>query len=271
MTAALEIPRHDRLRSRTTLEATLVCTSAIHVGAGKVDESRSLTDMPVARNGRGEPYVPGSSFRGSLRSGLEALLRGLGRPVCNPLQRDATAPDASCSVRIAEDRKKEKEAITETKAFDLARTHCCDVCSVFGHSFLASRLWIPDLALDGMHKTYSRDGVGIDRDLRTAARGILYNFEALAAGARFRLRLEIDNAADAEIGLLLVGLDLFEQGFLTLGGKRARGLGGAKVEALSLHRHEAKDYFANSAGRDLTEETKAFREAARAHYLGEES
>jgi CRISPR/Cas system CSM-associated protein Csm3 (group 7 of RAMP superfamily) len=32
------------------------------------------------------PYLPGSSLKGVLRSGSEALLRALDRPVCNPLE-----------------------------------------------------------------------------------------------------------------------------------------------------------------------------------------
>ncbi len=279
---------HSRLESRHVLRGELVCDTAVHVGTSGATDVLATTDMPVARDGAGRPYIPGSSFRGSFRSGLESLLRGLdgrpaGLPVCDPLQRPlggrggapqsaAAAGDGekSCANRILELRQKEPQ-LSEEAAFRFAWDDSCEICRLFGNSFLASRVWIGDLRLlsdSGENSTYLRDGVGLDRDLRSVAQAVLYNFEAVAAGARFELRLEVENAADHELGLILTGLSLFENGFLGIGGKRARGLGMAKVEGSTLVRFSAADFFDQTGGREIaTEELDGFRRSARTHYL----
>ncbi len=259
----------DRLLQRHAFQGSLKATTALHVGAGKADEARSLTDMPVVRNGAGQPYIPGSSLRGVLRSSLEALLRGLEANVCNPLNREPNQVDTSCSARLAE-RRRTLNNLNEDQAFALVLEESCEICRIFGNSFLASRVWIPDLPLNGAATTYTRDGVGIDRDLRTAANRILYNFEAVAAGASFCLRLDVENGEDHELGLILTGFSLLEHGLIGLGGKRARGLGGVKLVDVSVKRWQPDDFFTVECEGSAVEEQEleVYRKAARSRYAG---
>lgn len=184
-------PSHDRLIHRHALRAQLVTETALHVGTSESARQMAATDLPVARDGRGSPYIPGSSFRGALRSGLESLLRGLardGQRVCDPFVREdadgKVAEEAwSCGDRVRKERADLVE-IREQEAFDLAWKQSCAICRLFGHVFLASRVRVADLfmlAEADDRSTYIRDGVGLDRDLRTASPGILYNFEAVPA------------------------------------------------------------------------------------------
>lgn len=267
---------HDRLLRRHTLRAAVVAETALHVGTGEAGAT-GATEMPVARDGRGRPYIPGSSFRGALRSGLESLLRGLERTevrACDPFDKSLDSALVSCAQTVQEKRKEwrdRQEEITEAESFDLAAGASCAICRLFGHLFLASRVRVADLSLAsaGEAPTYVRDGVGLDRDLRTAARNILYSFEAVAAGAHFELRLSIENAEDHELGLLLIGLDLFSEGFARLGGKGARGLGMVKIEQPAVHCRTAEDFFRGADGASVPPDALAgLREAARAHYLG---
>lgn len=256
---------HDVLATRHRLAAKLVCTTALHVGAGEGGATLAATDMTVARDGSGRPYIPGSSLRGALRAGLEALLRGLpqrGLRVCDPLDKEK-----SCSHDVQEARAALKPAeLTEAKAFELAWDGACAVCRLFGHSFLASRVRIADLTVIAKAaEVYVRDGVGIDRDLRTAAKGILYSFEAVAADTAFDLRIDLDNAEDHELGLILTGLDLFSNGTLRLGGKASRGLGQVEIEGTTLERHTASDLFEGRAAAPV-DDLKALRLAAAAYY-----
>jgi CRISPR-associated RAMP protein (TIGR02581 family) len=266
-------PAHDRLLQRYSIRGNLVCDSAVHVGSSGVGAEALATDMPVARDGRGRPYLPGASLRGALRAGIESLLRGLDRPghrVCDPFDKQPGAGQ-SCSERVNQARK-DRQTLTEAEAFQLAWDNACEVCKLFGHSFLASRVRLADLPLQplpGAALTYTRDGVGLDRDLRTAARGILYNFEAVPAAARFALRIEFENAEPHEMGLLLIGLDLFAEGLATVGGKSARGLGLARVESLAIVRRKPADFFAGTAGAALDQGHQSeFRAAAQRYYLG---
>lgn len=265
---------HHKLIARYSLAAGVVCETALHVGTSTTGDPFGASDLPVARDGQNRPFIPGSSFRGVLRSGLESLLRGLEAPdvrVCDPFETSSGSADLSCSERTNERRKAAKsdaEAMTEARAFDLAWGESCEVCRLFGQLFLASRVRVADLALASNEtRTYVRDGVGLDRDLRTAARGILYDFEAVPAGAKFELRMEIENAAPHEMGLILTGLDLFADGFLAIGGKSARGLGLTRVEEVRLTRRIPQDFFAGTGKEPLAaEELDALRAAARQRY-----
>lgn len=271
---------HDKLVNRYRLSGTLVCQTALHVGSGSAPQTGvQASDLPVALDGRGLPYVPGSSFRGAFRSALEALLRGLDRPglrVCNPFEIGKEAQDRSCAERAHARREVAKDQqveMTEREAFELAWEESCAICRLFGQLFLASRVRVADLPLLSQPrnaKPYVRNGVGIDRDLRTAAKNILYDFEAVPAGSEFALRIDIDNANNHEVGLILSGLEMLGDGLFTLGGKSARGLGLVKVEGTTLTRWRAKDFFDGGQVAPLAgEELEALRQAARTHYVAE--
>jgi CRISPR-associated RAMP protein (TIGR02581 family) len=271
----MSAPAHDRLSRRHALRAELVTETALHIGTSETGRQLAASDLPVARDGRGAPYIPGSSFRGVLRSGLESLLRGLGHDelrVCDPFAREIGgkqpgAAEWSCGDRVRLEREDLAE-ITEQRAFEIAWERSCAVCRLFGHVFLASRVRVADLLMleeADDTSTYIRDGVGLDRDLRTAARGILYNFEAVPAETRFGLRIDVENAEDHEVGLLLIGLALFTEGFARLGGKGSRGLGGARVEGLNVTVRTARDFFGGGGG-EAVADFAALRTAARDHY-----
>ena len=82
--------------------------------------------------------------------------------------------------------------------------------------------------------TEVRDGVGIDRDLGSARKGIKYDYEVVPAGARFEIRIIVENAEDWELGLLLLSLKVIERGELPLGGKTTRGLGWGRLTDLKV-------------------------------------
>lgn len=260
---------HDRMVRRVSVAGVLETESALHIGTGSGGGGVEASDMPVARDGHGRPYIPGSSFRGSLRAGLESLLRGLGKNVCDPFRREGDG--ASCGKRVDDLRKelqKQQTVIDEEKAFEIAWKSSCEICRLFGHGFLASRLRVADLPLVDAAPTYVRDGVGIDRDLRSAAGGILYQFEAVPSGASFTLRLEIENPEDHELGLLLVGFDLFTTGARSLGGKSARGLGGVCVPEARWTVRGPQDFFTGAPGTVLDAgDLEAYRQSARDHYV----
>jgi CRISPR/Cas system CSM-associated protein Csm3 (group 7 of RAMP superfamily) len=56
------------ISARLRLQGTLVATTPLHVGGFGEDVD---TDLPLARNGRGEWYVPGTSLAGPFRHWCE--------------------------------------------------------------------------------------------------------------------------------------------------------------------------------------------------------
>jgi len=229
----------DTFLGRLHLKGVLTTATALHIGAGGSGDPLG-TDSLVVRTAAGEPYIPGSSLKGVIRSAAEALFRG------GPGQAGKTGPwacetfgNGACGTHEKVERlRKEEEARAKVKdrTFDsrlLASEiwdESCPVCRLFGSLALASRVRIADLPVRGEAPlTELRNGVGIDRDKELAAAGVLYDFEAVPPETGLELNVIVDNPTDEEVGLLLYLFHELDLGHLTLGGKSSRGLGRVRV------------------------------------------
>lgn len=230
-------------RNRFVLAARLKLDTALRIGAGGADTAVG-PEIAIVRDALGHPYIPGSSFKGVLRNVVERFARTVNHKpklwACdNPLdhQKGACVTD--------DDKKRHLERATKNGALDEARfTHeladaTCTVCRLFGSPWLASKVRVKDLPLDEttwLGRVEVRHGVGIDRDTRTAASGLLYTFESVPSGAEFICEIIVENVTELELGLLLVGLRQMQLGQTALGGARSRGLGWATLSELSASR-----------------------------------
>ncbi len=68
----------ERFESRTTISATLEMQTALSVGS-RASLEPTGTDLPVIKDQKGVPFVPGSSIKGVVRSEMERVLRSLDR------------------------------------------------------------------------------------------------------------------------------------------------------------------------------------------------
>ena len=220
----------DVFKNRLEITGTLTTVTALRISAGRSTEPIG-TDLPVIKDALGRPIIPGSSFKGALRSRLESFLRGvLGddrKLVANP----AIEEEWSINKREIKDFKEEFKNDLELTNVILANT---DLPSrLFGSPWLASKFQVRDLTvLTGtwFGQYQERDGVAIDRDTETAADGKLYDFQVVPAGTPFEFRAVVENAEEWELGLLMIGLHQFETEQIPLGGGRSRGLGVVKLE-----------------------------------------
>src|SRR6266516_6229143 len=63
------------LRNRYVFRGLIVMQTALHIGGGKVTLSDS--DSPIVLTPDQKPFIPGSSFKGALRSAVEKIVPGL--------------------------------------------------------------------------------------------------------------------------------------------------------------------------------------------------
>ena len=112
----------DTFKNRLEIKGILWTVTALRISAG-----RSLdpigTDLPVIKDALGRPLIPGSSFKGALRSRLESFLRGIvgdsRRWVANPANEDEWSITSS-EIRqlkdsISDDRELTKKIIEKTE------------------------------------------------------------------------------------------------------------------------------------------------------------
>jgi CRISPR-associated RAMP protein (TIGR02581 family) len=227
-------PALDSFHSRLTLTGRLVLNSALRVGAQKSVDAVDV-DLPVIKDVLGRPYIPGSSFKGALRSQVEALMRTIqtqkGRHdlSCESVSKPLNEESYPGCLTNAMFKTMKKVLRDDPERLDRQlRDRSCWTCRVFGASWLASKVLLKDLPVDedawfGRYEV--RDGVGIDRDTGRAAKNIKYQYEVVPAGTAFHFKAVVENASDAELGLFMLGLKQFEEGVVQLGGARSRGLG----------------------------------------------
>lgn len=237
----------DRFHNRWRLEATLVAQTGMRVGSGRSD-ALGGTDLPVLRVGEGRAarlVIPGSTWKGVIRSSCEAILRSATPEgarwqamACDPFgtkpRREGDADATRCLGDFrAEERQSPEEQIRAERAF-VAR-NICHACALFGAEGLASRARFSDSVFEG--STRVRDGVGLNRDLGRAHDGIKYDYEIVEPGARVALVIELDNAAPWQVGLILAVLDELGRGSLRVGGGGSRGLGWLSLEGAPRIQH----------------------------------
>lgn len=247
----------SHLRSRHRFTGTLVLDTALHIGGGR--EASTVTDSPIVRDGIGWPIIPGSSFKGAFRAGVERLLPNL--PGFSTCALDSASLCLSMNKDLAEQYRMVSEAASRGRALgvgnnDVAQRECealralrragwigvelnaahlldllaeylCDTCKTFGSVHLASAARFHDLPViePWAETTQIRDGVGIDRDSERAVEQIKFDYEIVAAQTTFAFSMTLENPTERDLGLIALGLQEFMEGMIPLGGIRSRGLG----------------------------------------------
>lgn len=236
----------ETFHSRLIIRGNLIALTALRIGRGRSTEP-SGSDLPVLRDAMDRPYIPGSSFKGVLRSHIERLVRAvipdITKGACFPTgdDRDRCLPANDVKkngqvIREGTNTLKErarKERWPDARLAKEIWERSCLVCRTFGSPWLASHVQVKDLPVDpavwfGQYQI--RHGVAIDRDTETAAEGLLYDYEVVPADTPFQVEILVENAEPWQLGMVLLGLKAFEREEIAIGGFKSRGLGKVRLE-----------------------------------------
>ena len=214
----------------------------MHVGRGTSLDPVG-TDMPIAIDKNKNPFIPGSSVKGVLRSETERILRTLetqqkkinGKTI-RACESSNQCPDLSGEERDTLVREcTEKGKLNGAKFAEKIFNRLCTACELYGSGDSASHLMIKDMPLNsGKVRTELRDGVAIDRDTGTARSGALFDFEIVPVGTEFAFEAILENIEDWQVGLFGIVLKLWERGEIAIGGKTSIGMGFGKLRDISV-------------------------------------
>lgn len=248
-----------KLTNRYVLSGILKMKTGLHIGGGS---ETFATDSPVIRDSHGRPFIPGSSFKGVLRSSVEKIL-----PVLEPIsgvwscQLFSESEGAGKCLSTAANQKKftqlREEAGNKTK-FKNSQVLCesdkssnadkviteqfilkeylsnnlCDTCKVFGSPVFGSKIKIRDLHICEPYFELSelRDGVGIDRDSEVAVDQAKFDFEVIPSQSEFKVNIIMESPSHKELAILALGIREFVSGNAAIGGLSSRGLGACLLE-----------------------------------------
>lgn len=237
----------DTFKNRLVITGTLTTITALRISAGRSTEPIG-SDLPVIKDAFGNPLIPGSSFKGAMRSRLESFLRGIvgnnRKLVANPANEDEWSITSQEISDFKETIKNFKPGEKEEHLYKYIVDNTDLASHLFGSPWLASKFQVRDLTIlpDTWFGQYQeRDGVAIDRDTETAAEGKLYDFQVVPAGTLFEFQAVVENAKEWELGLLMIGLHQFEAEQIPLGGGRSRGLGVVKLDIKEMLWVDATD------------------------------
>jgi CRISPR-associated protein Csm3 len=216
-------PKVWQLIEYIPIAGVITCLSGTHIGISKDEVSIGDNDSPVIRHPwTNEPYIPGSSLKGKMRSISEYRFGA----VVVQGQRGDGEPHG-CQI------------------------YPCVICQVFGphkivdHEHGPTRLIVRDagLAAASAEKlvaakesaapfTEIKTENWIDRRTGVAGATGLRSQERVAAGTQFALNLSVRRFADDDreqlVGVITTALDLINQD--TLGGSGTRGYGWVKID-----------------------------------------
>jgi CRISPR-associated RAMP protein (TIGR02581 family) len=246
----------DTFKNRLEITGTLTTVTALRISAGRSTEPIGC-DLPVIKDALGKPLIPGSSFKGALRSRLESFLRGIDPNLAaNPaieaewsITNEGLNGSNGIKKEVEEELKQYPEKERSARRDSLLTEKIInetDIASLlFGSPWIASKFQVRDLTVqpDAWFGQYQeRDGVAIDRDTETAADGKLYDYQVVPAATPFDFKAVVENAQDWELGLLMIGLHQFETEQIPLGGGRSRGLGVVKLEIDKMRWIDVEDH-----------------------------
>lgn len=229
----------DTFKNRLEITGKLTTITALRISAGRSTEPIG-SDLPVIKDALGKPLIPGSSFKGALRSRLESFLRGIDPNLAED-PANYTSSTRNNQVKDLKVKYKNDDLNLTQELLDLTD----DIGSLFGTPWIASKFQVRDLTVqpDAWFGQYQeRDGVAIDRDTETAADGKLYDYQVVPAATPFDFKAVVENAHDWELGLLMIGLHQFETEQIPLGGGRSRGLGVVQLEIDKMRWIDVEDH-----------------------------
>lgn len=215
-----------QLKNMLQLEANIELVTGLHIGSGDTEMHIGGTDNPVLKHPHtNEPYIPGSSLKGKMRSLLEwrsgeVKENVLGYGDWKRLEKDAAKSRQAAEVKrivqlfgISGSEKLDEEQAREIGPTRLAFWDCG-----------LDKTWADGIRERNLLLTEAKSENSINRISGTAENP--RNTERVPAGAKFIFRLtlkQLDGDGDDLLDTVFAGLKLLE--FDSIGGSGSRGYG----------------------------------------------
>lgn len=226
----------------------LECETGLQIQAGSTSFDIGGLDNPVIKNPiTGEPYIPGSSLKGKMRSLLEwmeapeEIIRGGGK-VLNDPRYDVCKLFGVAPSNLPEDKDNEntQEKILITRAI-VRDAYLTKESKETLQSYLGENLF-----------TEIKTENNIDR---LTSKASPRTFERVPKGAQFEGEIVLTQYVEEDerlLDLLLQGMKLLEDNYL--GGSGSRGAGKVKFKDIKIYVRD-KDYYLGKKDQEILEKT----------------
>lgn len=226
-----------KLTNIIEINAKLVLKTGLHIGAGDSEMHIGGIDNSVIKNPiTNQPYIPGSSLKGKIRTLLEwrssEVTKTKGEPLGLENIKKATNPEEIKNILrlfgISGDTKNAEQEVSEIWVSRLSFWDCA-----------LNPTWAKQISENNQSFTEAKSENTINRINSTA--GNPRQTERVPAGAEFDFKLtmrQFENDSEELLELVLKGLRLLELD--SLGGSGSRGYGKVEFQQLTVNGQERK-------------------------------
>lgn len=227
---------YTKFINKYVFKGELVVENALHIGSGKDDGEY---DAPFIKSGKNGYYIPGSSFRGYLRTKIERFVEGdfgityNGRKIDNmDIKLLFGYTDVKCDDfrNIKFEKEKENENLIDCYKEIKNRLSIKD--DKIDHKVfkqMKGRIHIPDMLITTSVREITRDGIKISRDTGTVENHAKFDYNVLPEDTKFSFEMVLDNIDGYLLDLITLGLnDILNSDII--GGKVSRGVGKCKLK-----------------------------------------
>lgn len=229
----------DTFKDRWQITAKLSLITPLRIGGGQNAGAYSMSQTPVLLSydnstDTAEPYIPGSSLKGVLRSNVERIIR--------------TFNNNYACIGVG-DKKKEMVLCGDEK---------CMTCSIFGSQKSGASIRVQDAHLSSStgktglleDRPHCATSYRINRntelyeivvDKKKKPKTGLRTEEVVVKNTSFDITINLDNATEQDVGMIVLALNEFNNRRCYLGGGASRGYGFADVSRLNVTHKELKD------------------------------
>lgn len=207
---------YKEFKNKYVIKGKLIVITGLHIGGGIIEGDN---DAPFIKNRSGEYYIPGSSFKGYLRSKVEGFL--VGEPFGLHLNGDILNEADVLAIFGYTKLEKEKDEKIKQRLKKLLG----DIDN------FKSKIYIPDLIISSENKVKksTRDGIRISRETGAVVKSAKFNYDILEKDTTFEFEMILENIEDYQIELIMLGLrDIMSEDLF--GGKLSSGIGKCKLK-----------------------------------------
>ncbi|MFQ6119669.1 MAG: RAMP superfamily CRISPR-associated protein [Methanosarcinales archaeon] len=212
----------EKFDNHYILQGKIRLDTPLRIGAGQATAGYSLSQSPVLvryTETSAEPYIPGSSFKGVLRSTMERIIRTFNE-------------EKSCiSVLDKKNIKKEDKVLCGEEE--------CIPCTIFGSMKKGAKIKVRDAVLSEADKQKilleDRPHYG---NPKLKGKGYFRTEELVVSDLSFDFKIELDNSNNTEIGMIILALYEFNNKRCYLGGSVSRGHGFASIKDLQVAKYD---------------------------------
>lgn len=181
-----------------------------------------MSFVETFRDGKYQPYLPGSSLKGVLRSHGERITNTIkDMSACMPFEKNGDYMFCGTKIDNEKNERKDKQKLSNAKVYYKS----CPICKLFGSTSFAGRISISDAYSDNKNvQREKRDGVGIDRFTGGAADRAKFDLEPVIGGV-FKCSVYVRNFEIWQLGLIGCLMKDLKDGYIYLGSGKSRGLG----------------------------------------------